>query len=103
MALALSAFAAQPLLASPVALNLGIHAKLNNVKMVKFQLRNDSKQDLTIKAGDQQVIVKAGQTTGFKVAMGADISTVNATPNHAAGSSLATADNTLSGNTLVIN
>ncbi len=73
------------------------------VKLISFNLRNDSKTPLLLQMGEQQVTVAPGVTTTLKLATGQQIVTVNATERAAAGSVLGTVGNELQGNTLVVN
>jgi hypothetical protein len=103
MALAVSTLAAQPLLAAPLrAFHAPVHAKIGTQKPVKFNMRNDSKEPVTVKAGDQEIPLEPGKMTEVKLQEGLQITTLTATATHAAGTVLATVDRTLSGNTLVV-
>ncbi len=103
MALSVSLFTAPALMAAPVSgITVPVHAKLNNGKTVSFQLRNDSKETVTVKAGDQELTIQPGKSSGLKTADGTQVIAVTATATHTAGEVLAVASTTLSGNTLVI-
>ena len=78
-------------------------APKGKVKMVSFSLRNGSKSPLQLQIGDQQITVAAGQTASLKVQQGIQIVSMSATTQVAAGSVVGTVDNTLQGNTLVVN
>ena len=101
LAIAMSAIAAPTLLAAPVSFP-GVHAKFGT-KMITVVVRNDGKDSLTLKAGEQQIVIAPGQTAKFKVIDGTALTTVNATASHAAGDSIGTANSSLSGATLIIN
>ncbi len=103
MALSVSLITAPALSAAPVSgIHVPVHAKLDNGKLVSFQLRNDSKEAVTVKAGDQQLTIQPGKASGLKIADGTQIISVNATATHTAGEILAVASTNLSGATLVI-
>jgi hypothetical protein len=104
MALSVSLITAPALMAAPVS---GFRAptpaaKLDSGKIVSFQLRNDSKEAVTVKAGDQELTIQPGKTSGVKTADGTQIISVNATSTHTAGEVLAVASANLTGATLVI-
>jgi hypothetical protein len=96
-----SLITAPALVAAPVS-GIRIHAKLDNAKTISFSLRNDSKEAVTVKAGDQQLTIQPGKASNIKTADGTQIISVTATATHTAGEVLAVASTTLSGNTLVI-
>lgn len=71
-------------------------------KMISFSVRNDSKQQLVLKVGDQQYTIEPGRTTAMKVAEGSDVVTVIDTAKQAAGSVVTKVSRQLQGNTLAI-
>lgn len=71
-------------------------------KMISFNVRNDSKETLVLKVGEQQYTIEPGKTTAFKLAEGPDMMAVSATPHLAAGAVITKVGKQLSGNTLVI-
>ena len=71
-------------------------------KMISFNIRNDSKQTMVLKAGDQQYTVEPGKSTNLKAQEGSDVLTVNGTAHEAAGTVLTKVTKQLQGNTLAI-
>lgn len=71
-------------------------------KMISFSIRNDSKQELVLKTGDQQVTIEPGKTAAMKLAEGTDVVTVTDTSTKAAGSVVTKVSKQLQGNTLAI-
>ena len=72
------------------------------VKLVKFNIRNDSKAALVLKAGDQQMTIAPGQTAAVKLQQGLQVMTVSDTGHLPAGSVLTTVSDSLQGNTLAV-
>ncbi len=104
MAVALSLSAAgslqaAPLLATPHAVN----DKQPSAKLVSFQMRNDSANAFTIKAGEQpEMTLQPGKSVALKVAEGVQVVAVNGTSNLAAGSVVTMVTKQLQGNTLAV-
>ena len=103
MASVLSLSVAGSLHAAP----LGVfhHAPADNatkVKMVSFNIRNDSKQSLVIQAGGQQITIEPGKSVVLKVGEGSDIVNVSGTEHAAAGSVVTKVTKDLQGNTLAV-
>jgi hypothetical protein len=91
------AFASQP--ASNPTLAKVAYSK---TKMVSFSLRNDTKDSVSVKAGDKDLTLQPGATVAVKLAEGTQIVATTATPNHQAGSVISVVTDQLSDNTLVL-
>lgn len=77
----------------------GTPAKL---KLIKFNIRNDSSVPLQLKAGDQQMTIAPGQTASVKLQLGLQVTTVSDTAKLPSGSVLTTVSDSLQGNTLAV-
>lgn len=66
-----------------------------HVKLVSFNLRNDSKAPLKVKVGDQEMTLAPGKVTPVKLAPGATIVAEESTPSFEAGAVLATVGSNL--------
>ena len=77
-------------------------AAFSKSKMVSFSLRNDSKDSITVKAGEQDMTLQPGKTVSVKLAEGTQIVATNTTPTYAAGSVISVVSSQLSDNTLVL-
>ncbi|HEX4154334.1 MAG TPA: hypothetical protein VHY48_01855 [Acidobacteriaceae bacterium] len=75
------------------------HAK---VKLVSFNLRNDSRTPLKVKAGDQELTLAPGKVTPVKLATGTTIVAEETTPEFEAGAVLATVASNLSDATIAL-
>lgn len=102
MATVLSLSAASSLHAAPLGFHHAAADKQATGKMVHFNVRNDSRQVLTLQAGEQQFTVAAGKTMSVKLAEGTEVITVNGTSKAAPGSVLATVSAMLQNNTLAV-
>jgi hypothetical protein len=103
MASVLSLSAAGSLHAAPLSV-FGQPAADNvtKVKMVSFNVRNDSKQSLVLEAGGQQITIEPGKSAVLKVGEGTDVVNVSGTSHVAAGSVVTKVTKDLQGNTLAI-
>ena len=103
MAVSLSLFTAGSALAlAPSPFGHHDNAAPAKVKLITFSIRNDSKAELTIKAGDQQMTIAPGKTEVLKLQKGAQITTVNDTTHLKAGDVVTTVTDYLQGNTLAV-
>ena len=73
-----------------VALHAPVHAKYGKTKLISFNLRNDSKQPIKVKAGDSELTLEPGKLTNLKLAPGTTVVAQETTPTFAAGSVVAT-------------
>ena len=89
--------------ASAMPISVPMHAMAAKVKMVKFNLRNDSGAPVKLKAGEESMTIEAGKVKELKLPEGTRITFEEATPRRAAGDTLAEVSRSLGGNTLVIN
>ncbi|HLI77060.1 MAG TPA: hypothetical protein VKV02_08945 [Acidobacteriaceae bacterium] len=71
-------------------------------KLINFSVRNDTKEPLVFKAGDQQYTLQPGKSLPLKLHEGESILAVNDTARHAAGSLITTVTSILKGNTLAV-
>ena len=85
---------------SPTTTATNTHTK---VKLVSFNMRNDSASALVIQVGERQMTIEPGKTSALKVQEGTQIVAVNATGHISAGAVLATVNKDLSGNTIAVN
>ncbi len=59
-----------------------------HVKRVHFELRNDTDQTITLKAGRQELSIDPGKTKSVRLPVGMNLVTEDATPTNAAGTVL---------------
>jgi hypothetical protein len=71
-------------------------------KMVSFSLRNDSKDSISVKAGDKDLTIQPGKTVSVKLEEGTQLVATSTTPNYAAGTVISVVSSQLSDNTLVL-
>ena len=102
MVMAAAMFAGQSVYAAGAPITTSGHEISNRAKMVSFDLRNDTKSAVQVKAGETELTLAPGKTVHVKVAAGASIIAENTTPNYATGSVLSVGSGSLSGNTLVL-
>lgn len=76
--------------------------KTGKTKLVSFQLRNDSKQPLKVKVGDQELTLVPGKATAVKLASGTTIVAEETTADITAGSVLATVNPAFSNATVAL-
>jgi len=88
--------------AEPAGIPTPVHAAVSNSKMVKFTVRNDSKEPITVKAGDSEMTFAPGKSTSVKLAVGTQLVAQNAGSTFAAGSILTVVSSTLDSATLVL-
>lgn len=103
MVLAAVLLAGETVYAAPMtAFNVPVQAKMGKTKLVKLQLRNDSKEPLKVKAGDQEMTLQPGVETPVKLAPGTTIVAEETTPSFTAGSVLATVSAELNNATIAL-
>lgn len=71
-------------------------------KMISFNVRNDCKETLVLKAGDQQYNIEPGKSAALKLEEGSEVLAVSGTAHVAAGSVLTKVSKELNGNTLAV-
>ena len=104
LAISLSVFGAQAMFASPLAaLHTPVMAKMGKTKMVTVKLQNSSQSALTLQAGDQKIVLAPGSMNAVKVAVGTQITNVDASGKYAAGDVVATVNSEMNGNMLTFN
>ena len=91
------AFASQP--ASKTTLAKTVSSKS---KTVSFSLRNDGKDSISVKAGEQDLTLQPGKTVSVKLAEGTQIVATNTTPNYATGAVISVVSSQLTDSTLVL-
>lgn len=96
-------FASQVLYASPINITAPVNAMFARSKMVKFQLHNSSSSPMELKAGDQIVTLKAGETVHLNLAAGTRIVTNSATNTHPAGTLVLEVSTGFDGSTVTLN
>jgi hypothetical protein len=77
-------------------------AAYGKAKMVKFNLRNDSKAPLKLQVNGQEMTLAPGQLTSVKLAVGDKIVAENAGPGYAAGDVLQVVADGLNDSTVVL-
>lgn len=101
MVLAAAIVASESAYASPaMSARVPIHAKFGKTKLVSFNLRNDSKEPIKVKAGETEITLEPGKLTPVKLAAGTTIVAQETTPHFPAGSVVATVTSDLSAATL---
>jgi hypothetical protein len=85
-----------------VAVPAPLHAMYSHVKMVSFNVRNDTKEPLKVKAGDTELILQPGKLVPMKLEVGVKIVAEETTPNFAAGELITVVSNELSDSVLAL-
>ena len=80
----------------------GSTEKAASAKTISFNVRNDSKETLVLKSGDQQYTIDPGKIAAFKLAEGAEIVNVTGNSHQAPGTVLTKVSKMLQGNTLAV-
>lgn len=89
--------------AAPTAsVHAPVHAFFGKPHLVSLNLRNDTKESITVKAGDKELTLEPGKPQAVKLAAGEKIVATTATPSHAAGDVLSTIDPMMDQGTLGI-
>jgi hypothetical protein len=78
-------------------------AGYGKTKLVSFNLRNDSKSPIRVKAGEQEMTLEPGKLTPIKLAVGDKIVAEETTPNYPAGTVISVVTSDLFNNTLALN
>jgi hypothetical protein len=79
--------------AAPTAsVHAPVHAFFGKPHMVSLSLRNDTKQEITVKAGDKELTLAPGKSQAVKLVAGEKITAVTASENHAAGDLISVVD-----------
>ena len=107
VAVTLAAVSVSSMKAVPLAFGAPLampgHAMIAKIKVVKFNLRNDSGARVKLRAGEQSMTLDAGKVMSVKLPEGTRITFEEATGKRSAGAVLAEVSRSLGGNTLVIN
>ncbi|HEX5283382.1 MAG TPA: hypothetical protein VFW30_04630 [Bryocella sp.] len=104
MVLATVLMAGESMFAAPLAaLHAPMHAKMGKTKdMVSFHLRNDSKEPLTVKAGNQELILEPGKPVDVTLKVGETLTVAKATAKFPEGTILATVNQDLKDSTIAL-
>ncbi len=104
MVLAAVLMAGETVYAAPMtALRSPVHAKFGRDKqMVSFHLRNDSKDPLIVKAGNQQMTLEPGKPVDVTLKVGETITVAKATPRFPEGTVLTTVNPDLKDSTIAL-
>lgn len=78
------------------------HAIVKLAKRVSFNLRNDSKTAIKVKAGDNDVVLEPGKIVPIKLEVGAQVVAEETTPAYPSGTVLAVVTNGLSNSTVAL-
>lgn len=104
MVLAVVLMAGESMFAAPLtALRVPVHAKMGKQKdMVKFHLRNDSKEPMTIKAGTQEMTLEPGKPVDVTLKVGDTVTVAKTTEKFQEGAVLATVSQDLRDTTIAV-
>jgi hypothetical protein len=104
MVLAAVLMAGESVYAAPLtALRAPVHAKMGKDKqMVSFHLRNDSKDNLIVKAGSQQLTLEPGKPVDVTLKVGETVTVAKATSKFSEGTVLATVNQDLKDTTIAL-
>jgi hypothetical protein len=104
MVLAAALMAGESAHAAPtIALHVPVLAKMGRDKqMVKFHLRNDSKEPITVKAGSQEMTLDPGKLVDVALKIGETITVAKATPSFPEGTVLTTVNQDLKDSTIAL-
>ena len=78
------------------------YATLKSAKRVSFNMRNDSKMAIKVKAGDNGVVLEPGKIVPMKLQVGVQVVAEATTPNYPSGMVLAIAATYLSDSTITL-
>ena len=99
---ALALATAPALYATPLSINTPVHAMFAKEKTVAINFRNDTRDALELKVGDNVMKVEPGKTLALHLPVGTRVLANTATANLTAGTLIAEVATYLSGATLVI-
>ena len=102
MVMAAAMFAVQAASAEVAPVAVPFHAMYSHVKLVKFSVRNDSKEPIKVKAGGDELTLEPGKVVPMKLEAGTKIVAEEATASFAAGTVISVVSNELADNTLVL-
>lgn len=104
MVLAAVLLAGETVYAAPLsALRVPVHAMFGKQKqVVSFHLRNDSKNPLIVKAGNQQITLEPGKPVDVTLKIGDTVTVAKATPSFPEGTVLATVNPDLKDTTIAL-
>ena len=78
------------------------HATFKSAKRVSFNLRNDSKMAIKVKADDNEVVLEPGKIVPMKLEVGMKVVVEETSPNYPSGKVIAVAATYLSDSTIVL-
>ncbi|HXS11217.1 MAG TPA: hypothetical protein VN734_00820 [Acidobacteriaceae bacterium] len=104
MVLATVLMAGESMYAAPLtALRVPVHAKMgSNKQMVKFHLRNDSKEPVVVKAGSQEMTLEPGKPVDVTLKIGETVTIAKSTDKFQEGTVLATVNSDLKDTTIAL-
>jgi hypothetical protein len=104
MVIAASMLTSEAMYAAPaVAMHSPVLAMFSHEKMVSFSMKNATSAPITVKAGEKEMTVAAGQTVALKLPLGTKVVSVNDTKDHPAGTVVVEVGSQLSDATVVFN
>jgi hypothetical protein len=95
-------FMGEAMYAAPVAVHAPIYAMFGTAKTVKFNLRNDSKEVLKVKAGDAEMTLAPGKTVSVKLPVGTTVVAQEQTQKYHAGEVLTVVSHALDDSTVTL-
>jgi hypothetical protein len=103
MVLAVVLMAGESMFAAPLtALHVPVQAMGKQKEMVTFHLRNDSKNELIVKAGSQQVTLEPGKPVDVTLKVGETVTVSKGTSSFPEGTVVATASQDLKDSTIAL-
>jgi len=103
MVLAVALMAGESMFAAPLtALHVPVQAMGKQKEMVTFHLRNDSKDSLVVKAGNQQLTLEPGKPVDVTLKVGDTVTVTKGTHNFPEGTVVATATQDLKDSTIAL-
>jgi hypothetical protein len=104
MVLAVVLMAGESVYAAPLtALHSPVHAKMGKDKqMVTFHLRNDSTEQLVVKAGSQEMTLEPGKPVDVTLKVGETVTVAKSTKKFPEGTVLATVNQDLKDTTIAL-
>jgi len=103
MVLAVALMAGESMFAAPLtALHVPVQAMGKQKEMVTFHLRNDSKDSLIVKAGNQQLTLEPGKPVDVTLKVGDTVTVTKGTHSFPEGTVVATASQDLKDSTIAL-
>lgn len=102
MVMVASLIGSEAVYAQPAAFHVPVHAIFSKTKMVKFTLRNETKETVQVSVSGNTMSIEPGKSTDVKVADGEKILAANTTEHYAAGSVIVVASSAISDTNIVL-